>query len=275
MSRQRIIPRALLGVVLLLGPVALWGQGTPGAYMSGLVSVSSSVPACTEGMSLNGCTPRTFISINLVQGQNVTLGLNPLNDTNPNDAALIVVNKVVTSGTNYSVSIKVQKADTIQTITVSPTNPLYNTNRDPICFANPAACPINLLVKLLSDSQLTLRTDDGQQVSIVTTTAIGAILTAVVTYPNTSQATLTVVIWNGGDYKGNLVTTVECTAGIAPVAAQSKTLAPYESSTLIFKLGPSGTASSGDTCVVTLFSEDALVMDKVSVSVKPLMRVWH
>jgi hypothetical protein len=85
-------------------------------------------------------------------------------------------------------------------------------------------------------------------------------------YKGASEGTLTVVIWNAGQYQANYIVTAQF-AGVIPVAAQTQTLNAGATQTLTFKLQTiKGLFGSGNSGTVSLMSPDGKLYDSTSVT---------
>jgi len=245
------------------------------SYMGGLVSFTPEFRSCSGGLGLPSCQKRSMVSFTPVDGQTVTLNMILLSDLNrdgePNSLGDIVYLEAskrkgpTSSPIDYRVDINVTKGAPGQTISVSPSNPVYSTAADPTC-ANFALCPYNMLVKLNSDSLLTIEVDPSVA-WVLTMESIGVIMSAKTQYhAGASEQTLESKIWNAGEVKADYVVTVTDCGGIEPVAAQSRTLNPQELAILTFTLrSTSGPISSSNQCTVRLLSTVGRTLDSVVV----------
>lgn len=235
------------------------------SYMSGLVGWIPSYQGCNAGL----CGAQTLFMVNLTAGQTVTLDFYT-STSGPGSVYHAYISKQPgPSGTasDYSVIVNLaQGTGTPYQATVSPSVPVYNTETDPTCWYNPAACPVNALIKLMSDSLLTLRTDSAAfpvALNEDITDSVAAIKSSQAVGTGAHTVTMKVVIWNAGVYQADYIASVsQCTTGIIPVAAQSQTLNANETATLNFVLYSSAPITGGNSqCTVSLWSADGLLHD--------------
>lgn len=256
-------------------------KGDPGpgsrSYMSGLVSfVPLFKPCVHQGGS---CVDKSLVSIHLVDGQAVALDMLP-NACNCPWGALeeilhfeFKISKLLAPSGNayngYEVVIKAWKGDSPAPLykKVSPSMPVYNTREDPFC-ATPGNCPLNMLVKLNSDSLLTLEVDPSD-LKVMTSESQGAIYSAKIQYDvGAGEATGRTVLWNAGDFFTDYLFIVdECSPSkFEPVVAQSRTLNSGEAAELTFPLRASGPISATtNQCKVSLRAPSGKLYDSVIV----------
>jgi hypothetical protein len=241
------------------------------SYMSGLVGWIPSYQGCSQGGS--SCQEQTLFMVNLTAGQTVTLDFYT-STSGPGSVYHAYISKQPgPSGTaiDYSVIVNLaQGTGTPYQATVSPSVPLYSTGSDPTCQANPASCPVNAVIKLMSDSLLTLQTNSAAfpvALNEDITDSIGAIKSAQALPTAAHTNTMKVVIWNAGTYQADFIVSVsQCTTGIFPVAAQSQTLNAGQTAPLNFVLYSSSLfISSNNQCTVTLSSPDGKIYDSTVV----------
>jgi len=236
----------------------------PASYMSGLVGWIPSYQGCSY-QGLTSCREQTLFMVNLTAGQNVTLDFVTSSPQNVYHAYISKQPGPSGTASDYSVIVSVaQGTGTPYVATISPSMPVYSTQSDPTCQANAASCPLNILMKLMSDSLLTLQTDSlASPVTLdeVTLDTLASIKGAGMTYQaGANTATMNVVFWNAGTYSDDIIVSVQC-AGIIPVAAQSQTLNAHQTATLTFALQATTPITSANQCTVSLWAPDGKEYD--------------
>ena len=252
------------------------------SYASGLVGVADIQECTPEGRS--SCVAKQTITLALAYGQTITLDL--LNTNYPMGTLTEMVHVEISKAMRQLtlpgqpgqpdtqvnlpdspvVSIIVSKASsTPKTITLSPDNPIYNTEQDPGYSTTP--CPMKLLARLLSDSLLFLELDKSY-INVITSESLGAIKSATVEpyKQGAREAELSVTAWNAGEYKADFILTVTGLGAYAePVVAQSVTLDLGETSTQTFTLRSTKALTSANTCTASLRAPDGKLHDSVVV----------
>lgn len=252
-----------------------------GNHMSGLVSFVPSFKACTQD-GLSSCQTKSLVGVHLLgypSGQEVFLDLIDVGlmvDGSPTvleEIRHLEINKLPRfSGNGYEVFITITKgtgvSGTPHVIRVSPSAPVYSVASDPVCVDTPASCPLNVLVKLSSDSLLTLEVDPSA-LFVNTAESFGAIMSAQFQYDQGArEAAVKVIIWNAGEYKADyIITLTDCgPSKFEETAAQSRTLNVQETEALSFRLRASGPISAvTNECKVSLRSPSGRLYDSVVV----------
>ncbi len=285
------------------GPMGLTGPAGPTgparSFMSGRVALFKEVKICTPGGL--SCERKGLITINVVEGGSQEFDLiptippdgtpEPLESTihvratkeiEPvecvdHDAPPAIPPKMKPCGgeNDYHMSIRIVKGESGAPFvrTVSPRRPLYFTAAEDFCILNPAACPLNMEARLLTDSLLTITVERFEDFRVIETESYGAITSAYFQYDAIlGKDFLRVVIWNAGEYKADYVVSADDCSVITPLVAKTSTLNVQEIATLKWELQARDPADQVDgqiikplSCTVRLFSAAGTRYDEVPV----------
>ena len=260
------------------------------SYESGLVSAAD----ITVGDLAGNSQAKRIIALSLAYGQTMTLDLvdanclykpgEPQYDSCVSQLGISKTMRQLTlPGQSGSPDTQVSLADspvvTIRilnlreatwTITLSPDDPVYNTENDPNC--TPTTCPLKLMASLLSDSQLCIEVDKSY-ITVLRAQSVGCVGAQCGPPPvvgpykqGSREVELTATVVSAGEAPaGYLVTVTELGPYAEPVVAHSVTLDPGESSTQKFTLRSTKAFTSADTCKVSLRSPFGGLCDSVIV----------
>jgi len=227
--------------------------------MSGLVSWTEEALACVQADVAFSCLPQSWISVGLVDGQQVELGLSYADGPNQGVFRIVMWRQPGPSGheADYRVKIAVTKepSTTPHAFDVSPSVPLHDTAEEHNCQISPTECsPLAVNARLITDGLLTLQVDRPDALAQVTHESQGIIMSARVE-PGEDVMEVDIKNWSN-DTASYVVTVSDCRQDwFEQIPAQSKTLNAGEEAQLTFRLRPLfSLPDSSHTCLARLWS---------------------
>lgn len=262
---------------LLSVPYALNAKPTtpavpaPDSYMSGLVSISPFGNCIQSDMENRECKKRTLLTVAVARGTTVRLEgtyqelIGGTGDDEEDwflDRAAAITLTRPRQGDAIACTIEYDTATT--TFTLSPAAPLYDALNN--------GMPLDATGRLLSDGLVALTVLEMSETSPLLQQVISesaAEFIASVSSSGIQHAQLAATISNAGQLSTvYLVTVPTCNACDDLVPAQSVTLDPGATDTLIFDLYSADGFTTGDTCVVRLESPTGRLYGIETVTIK-------
>ena len=253
-------PAGPVGATGASGAVGPRGPAGGRSFVPGLVSQTSLQICSQEG--IQSCQTKDVISFNVIEGGSLSIDLRMIESPVPEDIENVIhiqankrlennqcldeeapeqtphATKPCAGENDYHMELSITVGTSVDAyiVNVSPRSPLYQTASDPVCNATPAACPLNLIAELLTDSLLSITTDAAHLKNVVTE-SIGAISSASIEYDQVLEKDiLKVVAWNAGEYKADFLVSVDECQGITPLVAKMRTLNVQESGVFAWEL---------------------------------------